>query len=707
MGAFTLQKDGEVALLVLDLPGESVNKLSQAVKDEFTAMLGTLRQDASVKAVVIISGKPDMFIAGADIEEFVAAKTEEAFLRLSRDGQQLLDGLASFPKPVLAAVHGPCLGGGLELVLACHYRIASNHPKTVLGAPEVQLGLIPGAGGCNRLPRLMGLRAALDMILTGKHVRVEKALKTGLVDEVVHPAILRASAIRAARHMVARGVPLRRAGGSWLLDRTAPGQALVLWQARRTTLRQTGGHYPAPLAVLDAVRYSLAEGMEKGLSREAELFAKMAATDVSRRLVEIFFATTSLKKDPGVSPPAPEPRAVGRLAVLGAGFMGSGIAAVAADQAQVPVRMKDEELARVGRGLRSVAGLINENVKRRRYHRREGERRLALVSGGTDYSGFRNADLVIEAVFEDLQVKRAVLQDVEAVARADCIFASNTSTIPIARIAEASRHPETVIGMHFFSPVHRMPLLEVIATPRTSALTTVTAVAFGRRMGKTVIVVEDRPGFFINRILSPYMIETGHLLAEGTPIEELDRAMTRWGFPVGPVTLLDEVGLDVAVKAGGVMVEAFGERLRPAIAIEHLVGAGRLGRKSGLGFFRYRDGRNAGADEAVYGLLGVQKGTGPGEAAIVERLTLVMLNEAARALEEGVVRQPRDGDVGAIFGIGYPPFRGGPFRTMDVMGAAQVVAALEQLAGRCGRRFAPAAVLVDQARRGGRFYPGD
>ena len=707
MAAFTLQRDGDVALVVLDLPGESVNKLSQAVKDEFTAMLGTLRQDASVKAVVIISGKPDMFIAGADIEEFVAAKTEEAFLRLSRDGQQLLDGLASYPKPVLAAVHGPCLGGGLELVLACHYRIASNHPKTLLGAPEVQIGLIPGAGGCNRLPRLIGVRAALDMILTGKHVRAEKALKSGLVDEIVHPAILRATAIRAARRMIARGVPLRRAGGSWLLDRTAPGQALVLWRARRKTLGQTGGHYPAPLAALDAVRYSLAEGMEKGLPREAELFAKMAATDISRRLVEIFFATTGLKKDPGVPPPAPEPRPVARLAVLGAGFMGSGIAALAADQAQVPVRMKDEELARVGRGLRSVAGLIGENVKRRRYHRREGERRVALVSGGTDYSGFRNADLVIEAVFEDLQVKRAVLQDVEAVARADCIFASNTSTIPIARIAEASRHPETVVGMHFFSPVHRMPLLEVITAPRTSAQTTVTAVAFGRRMGKTVIVVEDRPGFFINRILSPYMIEAGHLLTEGTPIEELDRAMTRWGFPVGPVTLLDEVGLDVAVKAGGVMVEAFGERLQPAIPIERLVAAGRLGRKSSLGFFRYQDGRNAGADEAVYGLLGVQKGTGPGEAAIVERLTLAMLNEAARALEEGVVRQPRDGDVGAIFGIGYPPFRGGPFRTLDVMGAAQVVAALEQLAGRYGQRFAPAAVLVDRARRGGRFYPGD
>jgi 3-hydroxyacyl-CoA dehydrogenase/enoyl-CoA hydratase/3-hydroxybutyryl-CoA epimerase len=707
MGAFTIQHDGDVAVVVFDLPGESVNKFSRAVKDELAATIRGLRSDASVRSVVLTSGKPDVFIAGADIEEFVAAKTQDAFLRLSREGQQFLDELEAFPKPVVAAIHGACLGGGLEISLACHYRIASQHPKTVLGVPEVQLGIIPGAGGCNRLPRLVGLRAALDMILTGRNIRADKALKMGLVDELVHPAILRATAVGAARRLADRGVPLRRAAGSWLLDRSAAGQAFVLSQARRTTLRKTVGHFPAPLAALDAVRYSLAEGVQKGLVREAELFAAMASTDVSRRLVEIFFATTALKKDPGVPSPAPKPKQVERLAVLGAGFMGSGIAAVAADQAGVTVRMKDADLERVGKGLKGVAGVIGTNVKRRRYHRRDGERKLSLVSGGTDFSGFRNADLVIEAVFEDLEVKRAVLRDVEAVAREDCIFASNTSTIPIAQIAEASRHPETVIGMHFFSPVHRMPLLEVITAERTAGETTVTAVAFGRRMGKTAIVVKDRPGFFINRILSPYMVETGHLLAEGASIEELDRAMVRWGFPVGPLTLLDEVGLDVAVKAGGVMLAAFGERLAPAIELQRLVEAGRLGRKNGAGFFRYHDGRKTDPDDAVYGMLGVSRGAGPGGEAIVERLTLAMLNESARALEEGVLRQPRDGDIGAIFGIGYPPFRGGPFRTMDAMGAAQVVAALEQLAARCGQRFAPAAVLVDQARRGGCFYPGD
>jgi 3-hydroxyacyl-CoA dehydrogenase/enoyl-CoA hydratase/3-hydroxybutyryl-CoA epimerase len=369
------------------------------------------------------------------------------------------------------------------------------------------------------------------------------------------------------------------------------------------------------------------------------------------------------------------------------------------------VRLKDADLPRVGKGLKAVADLIGERVKRRSITRHEAARKLALVSGGVDYAGFRKADLAIEAVFEDLEVKRTVLREVEAVAHADCIFASNTSTIPITRIAEASRRPERVIGMHFFSPVHRMPLLEIIVTDRTAKDTTVSCVAFGRKLGKTVIVVQDRPGFFINRILSPYMNEAGRLLAEGARIEDLDRAMTRWGFPVGPVALLDEVGLDVAVKAGGVMLEAFGERLSPAIRMDLLVTAGQLGRKSGRGFYRYEKGRKAGVDETVYGTLGLPaRNGGPAADAIVERLTLAMLNEAVRALEEGVIRSPRDGDVGAIFGIGYPPFRGGPFRTLDAMGAAAAVAALERLAAAHGPRFTPARMLADVAAGGARFY---
>ena len=705
MGALSVTREGDVAVLTFDLPGESVNKFSRAVKDEFAETMATLRADRAVKAVVLISGKPENFVAGADIEEFVAAKTEDEFRKLAREGQQFLDALEAFPVPIVVAIHGACLGGGLEISLACHWRIATNHPKTVLGQPEVQIGIIPGAGGCNRLPRLVGLRSALDMILTGKNIRADKAFRMGLVDELVAPPILRITALTTAARLAKQGVPPRRKRGSWLLDRSAPGRAFVIAQARKMTVGKTGGHYPAPLAALDAVAYGLTHGMKEGLDREASLFAQMAMTDVSRRLVEIFFATTAMKKDPGVPAPAPKPRRVERLGILGAGFMGAGIGVTAADQAGVSVRMKDADLGRVGKGLKAVADVIMERVKRRSITKLDGGRKLALVSGGVDYSGFHRADLVIEAVFEDVEVKRTVLREVEAIAGPGCLFASNTSTIPIARIAEASKRPETVIGMHFFSPVHRMPLLEVIPSQQTAPETTVSVVAFGRRMGKTVIVVKDRPGFFINRILAPYVVEAGHLLKEGVAIEDIDRAMVRWGFPVGPVTLLDEVGLDVAVKVGGVMLEALGDRVAPAIRIDALVASGRLGRKSGRGLFRYEQGKKAGVDEDVYAILGVPKGTVKDTVSVTERLSLAMLNESARALEEGVIRSPRDGDIGAIFGIGFPPFRGGPFRALDALGAPAAIAKLELLAARFGARFAPAGILADLARRGGRFHP--
>jgi 3-hydroxyacyl-CoA dehydrogenase / enoyl-CoA hydratase / 3-hydroxybutyryl-CoA epimerase len=714
VSAIRVEHDGSVGVIILDVPGESVNTLSKPVTEEFAAALTALLADANTKAIVFMSGKKDSFIAGADIQEFVRATTAADLERLSREGQALLNRLAGALKPVVIAIHGTCLGGGLEAALACHYRVATSHPKTSLGLPEVQLGIIPGAGGCNRLPRLVGLRAALDMILTAKNVRADRALKMGLVDEVVAPPILRQVAVAAAERLAKAGVPQRlgrpRGLVSWFVDDTAAGQAIVLKQVRKTVLRKTGGHYPAPLAAIDVVRHSLAHGLNEGLRYEAEVFGRMGATDVSRRLVEIFFATTALKKDPGVAEPAPKPKAVTRLGVLGAGFMGAGIAGVAADQAGVTVRMKDAELPRVGKGLKAVADLVWERVKRRSITKHEAARKLALVSGGVDLAGFHKADLAIEAVFEDLDVKRGVLRDVESVAKSDCIFASNTSTIPIARIAEAARRPEQVIGMHFFSPVHRMPLLEIIVTDKTSKETTVSCVAFGRRMGKTVIVVADKPGFFINRILAPYMNEAGRLLAEGVRIEAIDGAMTRWGFPVGPVALLDEVGLDVAVKAGAVMMDAFGERLAPAIRMDLLVKEGRLGRKSGRGFYVYETGKKGAkgkkvVDEAVYAAIGLSpNGGGPSEAAIVERLTLAMLNEAARALEEGVIRSPRDGDIGAIFGIGYPPFRGGPFRTLDAMGLDGAVAALERLAAAHGPRFTPARILAEKAAAGTRFY---
>ncbi len=698
-------RDG-IAVVTLDAPGASVNVISRMVKDEFNSAFEVLARDPAVRAVAFFSGKRDNFIAGADIDEFVKLGSADEAERLSATGQEMLQRVAAFPRPVVVGIHGACLGGGLEFALACTYRVATDHPKTQIGLPEIQLGILPGAGGCQRLPRLIGARAALDIILAGKVERAQKAFKLGIVDELVPPAILRDVTLAAARKLAGGWRPRRkRAGGfiGWLLDGNPLGRSLVFRMARKAVEKQTHGNYPAPPAALEAVAYGYRHGLLEGLKHEARAFGQLAVTDVSRKLVQIFFATTQIKKDFGVTD-APPPVDVRRLGIVGSGFMGAGIAGTAVTQAGVDVRMKDADLAHIGKGLAVARELVDDRLKRRRITKYEHARLAALLSGGVSYGGFGRADVVIEAVFEDLQVKQQVLREVEQATRDDTVFASNTSTIPITRIAEAARRPERVIGMHFFSPVARMPLLEVIPGERTAPGTISTAVALGRRMGKTAIVVKDRPGFWVNRILAPYMNEAAHILLAGASIEEIDGVMVQFGFPVGPIALLDEVGLDVAQKASGVLHAAFGERLAPAPALEAMVKAGRLGRKAGKGFYKYAKGRKAGVDQAAYELIGAHPNGGPRPAEIAQRLVYAMLNEAARAVGDGVVRSPRDGDIAAIFGIGFTPFRGGPLRHADDIGAARLVGELERLAQRLGARFAPSDVLQEHARANRSFY---
>jgi 3-hydroxyacyl-CoA dehydrogenase/enoyl-CoA hydratase/3-hydroxybutyryl-CoA epimerase len=700
-------RDG-TAVVTLDRAGASVNTISNEVKQEFLVCFKTLEQDARVRAVAFFSGKPDNFIAGADIEEFVRLSSAAEAERLAAEGQEMLEQVARFPKPVAVGIHGACVGGGFEFALACHYRVATDHQRTQIGLPEIQLGILPAAGGCQRLPRLVGVRAALDMILAGKTEPAAKAFRLGMVDELVHPAVLKSVTVDAAKRMVDGWRPRRRGPrglAGLLLDRTPPGRALVFRAARRQVFKRTGGHYPAPAAAIDAVRHGLSAGLREGLKREARLFGQLAVTDVSRKLVQIFFATTALKKDAGAAGAA-APVPVQRVAIVGAGFMGAGIGGTAVAQAGVDVRMKDADLPRVAGGITAARDILDDRLTRRRITRYEHRRLVALLSGSDGYTGFGRADLVIEAVFEDLAVKQRVLREVEARTGAGAIFASNTSTIPITRIAEAATRPDRVIGMHFFSPVAKMPLLEVIPGAQTAPEVVATAVGFGRRMGKTVIVVQDHPGFWINRILGPYVAEAGHLLLDGARIDVVDRLMVEWGFPVGPFTVADQVGLDVAEKVAGVLQAAFGERMTPAAPLAALVKAGRFGRKAGRGFYRYEGGRTRGVDESVYALVSRQPNGGDRPAEIVQRLVLPMLNEAARAVAEGVVRSPRDGDIGAIFGFGFPPFRGGPLRHADDLGASRLVDDLQRLSDRLGPRFAPCDALRDMARRDARFYPG-
>lgn len=705
----TEMREGGVAVVTFDLEGESVNKLTRGVLEEFKALMDRVDSDTTIRAVVLISGKPDLFIAGADIEGFLELRTAAEAEALSREGQELMNRLEKLRAPVVFAIHGTCVGGGLEAALAVAYRIATDHPKTVLALPEVQLGLIPGAGGTQRLPRRVGLRQALDMILQGKNVRARKALQIGLIDELVHPSILLDVAIDRAAKLGEAKIARERGRAvhgmsDLVLEDNALGRSVVFRKAREATRKATKGNYPAPLAAIDAIEQSYMGDRAKGFATEARLFGEMAVTDVSRQLIFLFFATSALKKDTGVDDRSVTPIAVEKIGILGAGFMGAGIAAIAVMQGTV-VRLKDAQHERVGHGLSEVNGILRDQLKRKRITRHQLDDQLTLVGGTIDYSGFKDASLVIEAVFEDLKVKQSVLAEAEAAAPR-AIFASNTSTIPIERIAAKAKHPERVLGMHFFSPVVKMPLLEVIRAKATGDEALATVVAYGKKLGKTVIVVQDAPGFYANRILAPYVNEAGLLLDEGVAVDAIDKALVEFGFPVGPLTLIDEVGLDIAGKSSAVMIGAFGDRMIPARSLAKVIEAGRTGRKGGKGFYRYEQGKKKGVDETVYPLF---SSTGQrmliGARDIVERCVFAMLNEAARCLEEGIVSSPRDGDVGAVFGIGFPPFRGGPFRYLDTLGIPTVIRALEVLDGRFSPRFRPAHILREMAASGAHFYP--
>jgi 3-hydroxyacyl-CoA dehydrogenase/enoyl-CoA hydratase/3-hydroxybutyryl-CoA epimerase len=707
-----------VALVTYDVPGEPVNTLRAATAGAIEKVLAQIEANPAVKAVVLLSGKRDSFVVGADIGMLRACRTAAEASALSRQGQEGFARLAAFSRPVVAAVHGPCLGGGFELALACHGRVASDDPKTAFGLPEVQLGLLPGADGLQRVADRAGVATALDLGLTGRSLKAKSARKLGLIDEVVPAAILQQAAVELALALAAGKRPEVRAPKAaarlqtLALEKNPVGRAVMFRKAREQALKKTGGHYPAVERIIDVLEAHASRGWKASQAVEAQAFGELVLTETSARLVELFFNINALKKDSGVDDPAVTARPVERIAMIGAGFMGAGIAFVSAN-AGVQVRLKDRDGEGLARGVKTVSDLYAEKVKRGRMTPIEKTLKLGLLTGTTDYSGMGHADIVIEAVFEDLALKHKVLAEVEAVAGPETIFASNTSSLPIGKIAAKAQRPHLVVGMHYFSPVHKMPLLEVIATPQTAPWVTATAVALGKRQGKTVIVVNDGVGFYTSRILAPYMNEAAHLLAEGVPVEEIDRALVRWGWPVGPMALIDEVGIDVAEHVGPIMLAAFGDRLQPPATVARLGSDGRKGRKNERGLYLYgKTAQKARAarfpytsrsqakivDPGIYKLLGVtpRPGAMPTEE-IQMRCSLAFVNEALHCFGDGILRSARDGDIGAIFGLGFPPFRGGPFRYVDTIGAAEVLRRLRGYEARFGKRFTPAPVLVDMA----------
>ncbi|MEX0879304.1 MAG: 3-hydroxyacyl-CoA dehydrogenase NAD-binding domain-containing protein [Thermoanaerobaculia bacterium] len=708
MSAFDLEveEDG-LAILTFDLPGEKVNKFSTAVVAELADVLVRLSREARIRGLLIRSGKPDIFIAGADVKEFLTVLPEQVREGVTRV-QSLFEQLANLPYSTVAAINGACLGGGTELALACDYRLMSDSKKAQIGLPEVRLGIFPAWGGCTRLPRVVGLPAALDLILTGRSLDARRARKIGLVDEAVPAVILDDWSKRFARSKLGGRKPARRRhpGSIFgrILEAAPPGRQFIFSKARKTVLEQTGGHYPAPLEALEVIEEGYGKPVAVGLEAEARHIGLVFGGEVQKNLLAIFFLTEEVKKETGVDDPAVKPSEVARMGVLGAGVMGGGIAQLAADKG-LPARMKDIEPKALAHGYAAAAAVWREAVQKRRLTPREMTRKMDLISGTLDYSGFRRCDVTIEAVVEKLAVKRAVLQEWEAAVPRSAIFASNTSTLPITEIAVGAVEPGRVAGMHFFNPVHRMPLVEVIRGSRTSDETVATIFALAKTLGKTPVVVQDAPGFLVNRILAPYLSEAVRLVIEGCRIEDVDAAMTRFGMPVGPLALLDDVGLDVAAKAGEVLEKAFPERLKMG-GEEALAAAGRLGRKNGKGFYEYEGGKRLRPAREAYAALRVKaKERSPLPPEVIEsRLVLPMINEAAFCLEDGIVREPGKLDLAMIFGTGFPPFRGGLLRHADSLGLDRVFTRLDDLSERLGPRFAPAERIRDLANRRRGFY---
>lgn len=703
----------DIAEVVFDLPEEKVNKLSTPVMMRLREVVQDLKK-SKFKAVLFRSNKPKIFIAGADIEEIRELKTKPDVDRAVSGGQEIFDLVEDLPMPTFASIHGACAGGGCEFILSCDYRIASDDSSTRIGLPETQLGIIPGFGGCVRLPRVVGLQASLDIILAGKLLAAKKALKIGLVDKLVHPNQLMAETEYKILEVLKSGGHKRpkKFKPQGLLNKILEsflGRWIVFSKARDGILKATHGHYPAPLGALGVIEKTYgSSAREKSLKIEREAFCELAITEISKNLIHVFYLTEMVKKQNGVPGVQVQPLEVKSLGILGAGTMGGGVAYVAADKG-FRVRMKDLNYEALGKGLKTASDLWMRLVKKKAIDQFQYRQKMALVSVGTDYSGFKSLDVVIEAIVEDMKIKQKVIGETAAQMRSEALIATNTSSLSVTEMSQGHPRPENFAGMHFFNPVHKMPLVEVIRGEKTSDKTIATIFELSKKMGKMPVVVKDGPGFLVNRLLLPYMVEAAFLLQEGMSVEFVDKAyVLEFGMPMGPFALMDEVGLDVCVKVLKIFKKAFGDRVELAPCMESMEKSGRLGKKNSKGFYLYDEkGFRQEVDQSVYGNLGLATPKNPYTSEeCIERGIFAMINECSRALvEDKIVNLPEEVDLAMIMGTGFPPFRGGLLRYADKVGSAYVVKQLETYAKtRQSQRLGPSLVLRTMAQGSGKFY---
>ncbi|HEY1858948.1 MAG TPA: 3-hydroxyacyl-CoA dehydrogenase NAD-binding domain-containing protein [Gemmataceae bacterium] len=703
--SLNVRPDG-IAVLTFDQPGSRANTLGQAVQGEFEAALAQLRGRSDVKGLILRSGKAGMFIAGADLKELGGAKPDpEQTRKLVQRGLNLIAGFEALPFPTVAAIDGACMGGGLEVAMGFDFRVATANPKTELGLPEVKIGLYPGWGGTQRLSRLIGPALAAELICAGEAVKPARALALGLIFDAVPAERLIDESVRvlqwAAESEAWREARRKKRQPVGVSEDQLNFTAAV---TRAQVLDKTKGQYPAPLAALHAIIKGCNLPLEDGLKIETEGFIPLVGSPICRNLIAVFFMSQRLQKDPGVADASVKPGDVQRVGVLGAGIMGAGIAG-AHIRKGIPVTLLDSDPKALEKGVTGLAKNMLGRVEIGRMAPSDLVAALTRLSATSTLNSFADRDVVIEAVIENEKVKMQVYQELQKVLPAGAILASNTSTISITRMAESVAHPENFAGMHFFNPVEKMQLVEVIRGEKTSDDTVATLVALAKRIGKTPIVVRDCPGFLVNRILLPYMNEALIMLEEGAAPRAIDKTATAFGMPMGPITLHDVVGLDTAFYAGQVVTTAFADRAKPARILGELVAAGRLGQKTGAGFFSYAKGPR-GADDPAFAILLEKCRTGRREFTqeeITDRLFLPMVVEASRVLTEGIVREPADVDMGLILGIGFPPFHGGLLRWADEIGLPHVLQKLKRYES-LGLRFHPTEQMRTLASAGKGFY---
>jgi len=698
------KEESNVGVITFDQPDSKVNVLNAATLTALDKMLDELKSK-TLKVLIIQSAKKDIFIAGADIKEIENITEVADGKKKAQAGQRVMDKIEDLPYPTVAVIDGAALGGGCELALACRYRIMTFNDKIRIGLPEVNLGFVPGFGGTYRMPRLLGLQGALKIIVSGAPINSSAAFKSGLVDRL-YPSVGLQDRIKEFIEEISTQ-PHKRIfkapepkGFNAFLEKNSIGQSVVYKQTIKSIQKATKGFYPAPLKAVDVIRKTLYLPREQALDIESTAFAELAITPISKNLVKVFYLSEKYKKLtlPGTENIKPMP--ISKGAVIGAGIMGGGIAQLFSDRG-VWARIKDINYDAIAKGLKAANDVYASALKRKKVKPYQVAAKMAMISGTVDYSGFADADIAIEAVVENMDVKKKVFAEVSQVLSDKAILASNTSSLSVTEMARASKDPSRVIGFHFFNPVHRMPLIEIITTELTSQQTLVTTLEFAKKLGKTPIVVKDAPGFLVNRILLAYINEAGRILEEGGSIEGIDRYATNFGMPMGPFTLSDEVGLDVGVKVLHVLENGLGPRFKPGNFFEHVLDKKLLGKKSGKGF--YIHGKEKTVNSEVQSL--VKSGSGVPEEEAIDRMMFIMINEAAMILQEKVVDGPDTVDIGMIMGTGFPPFRGGLLRYADSLGIDRMVERMEKLEARFkDSRFKPCGYILDLKSRGAKFY---